>query len=129
MRSYQVVAIPAGSSAGGFTSDPIPCDQCTRMSAQAVLAGGNNVTGVLCVQVSNDKPPPGTTLSTFRPTNWSTLTTVTVSGVGTAANGANGMVFSNELCAEFLRLHWKLTSAAVVGTVKATAVLMGAGGQ
>jgi len=127
MRCLNVVAIPAGSSAGGYTSDPIAADQFTRIGAQGVLAGGVGVTGVLKIQGSNDKPPSGQTIATYRPTNWSDITTATISGVGIAANGANGMIVANEICCEWVRIVWVLTSATTVGTVKGTVVMQSTG--
>lgn len=124
MRCLNVVAIPAGTTAGGFTSDPIPADQFTRCGVQGVLSGGGVVTGVLKIQGSNDKPPSGQTLATYRPANWSEITTVTISG----GPGANGMVVTNDICCEWIRFVWTLTNnVGALGTVKATAVLQGVG--
>ncbi len=121
MRCLNIVAIPLGTTAGGATSDPIPADQFTRVGAQGVLAGGVGVTGVLKIQGSNDKMPSGQALATYRPANWSDITTVTISG----GPGANGMVVTNDICCEWIRLVWTLTNATTVGTLKATVVMQG----
>lgn len=129
MRCLNIVAIPAGSTAGGFTSNPIPADQYTRMSAQGLLSLGSGMVGVLAIQCSNDKPPPGTSLSAFVPTNWTTITTVTittpVASPPALAVGGNGMIQCVDICCEWVRLVWTLTTSVSAGQIKATAVMQG----
>lgn len=115
MRFSLSPIIAAGTSAAAsFNSVAVDSSYLVASSLQAVVTGTS--TGTLTYQVSNDSPDMCTTSSTgaLVPTNWTPLTSQTVSVTG----AGNFLIPKFDTSYRWMRIAYVATNAAA-GTIRA----------